>query len=86
MLANCEFIVMLKQSPSDIIKLKEVLHYSDSELAFVENVAAGEGLLSISGNKLPFYDKFPKDTKLYANMSTAFNETKEIMEKSTVTM
>lgn len=79
MLANCEFLVMLKQSPSDIIKLKEVLHYSDSELAFVENVAAGEGLLSISGNKIPFYDKFPKDTQLYANMSTAFNETKEVI-------
>lgn len=82
MLANCEFIVMLKQSPSDIIKLKEVLHYSDSELAFVENVSAGEGLLSISGNKIPFYDKFPTDTKLYANMSTAFSETRELMEST----
>lgn len=80
MLANCEFIVMLKQSPSDIIKLKEVLHYSDSELAFVENVSAGEGLLSISGNKIPFYDKFPKDTQLYEHMSTTFNETKEILK------
>ena len=63
-----------------IIKLKEVLHYSDSELAFVENVSAGEGLLSISGNKIPFYDNFPKDTKLYEHMSTTFNETKEILE------
>ncbi len=82
MIANCEYIAMLKQSPSDISELKNALHYSDSELAFVENVAAGEGLLSISGNKIPFYDKFPKDTLLYANMSTAFNETREVMNAS----
>lgn len=83
MLANCEFIALLKQSPSDIIKIKEVLHYSDSELAFVGNVGAGEGLLTLGGaDKIPFYDKFPTDTKLYKAMSTSFSETKQIIEEN----
>ncbi len=83
MLSNCEFIALLKQSPSDVLKLKEVLHYSDSELAFVGNVGAGEGLLALGGaDKLPFYDKFPTDTKMYKCMSTAFSETKQVLEEA----
>ena len=86
MLSNSEFLVLLKQSASDSLQLKEALHFTESELSFVNNVGSGEGLLIIGGDKIPFYDRFPADTKLYRAMSTAFSETREmqknIQEKS----
>lgn len=81
MLSNSEFLMLLKQSASDSIKLQETLHFTDSELIYVNNIGAGEGLMVLGGkDKIPFYDRFPKDTKLYKAMSTSFSETQAIME------
>ena len=77
--------MLLKQSAPDSIKLQQTLHFTDSELLYVNNIGAGEGLLVLggsSGDKIPFYDNFPKDTKLYKAMSTSFSETQAIMESS----
>lgn len=85
MLSNSEFLMLLKQSAPDSIKLQQTLHFTDSELLYVNNIGAGEGLLVLggsSGDKIPFYDNFPKDTKLYKAMSTSFSETQAIMESS----
>ena len=83
MLANSEFLLLLKQSPSDSLKLQEVLHFTDSEIFFCQNTGSGEGLLVLGGkDKIPFYDKFPTDTKLYKSMSTAFSETQAVLKKS----
>ncbi len=82
MLSNSEFLMLLKQSPADSIKLQETLHFTDSELIYVNNIGAGEGLMVLGGkDKIPFYDRFPKDTKLYKAMSTSFSETQAIIEK-----
>lgn len=82
MLSNSEFLMLLKQSASDSIKLQETLHFTDSELIYVNNIGAGEGLMVLGGkDKIPFYDRFPKDTKLYKAMSTSFSETQAIMEQ-----
>lgn len=81
MLSNSEFLMLLKQSASDSIKLQETLHFTDSELIYVNNIGAGEGLMVLGGkDKIPFYDRFPKDTKLYKAMSTSFSETQAIMD------
>ena len=81
MLSNSEFLMLLKQSPADSIKLQETLHFTDSELIYVNNIGAGEGLMVLGGkDKIPFYDRFPKDTGLYKAMSTSFSETQAIME------
>lgn len=81
MLSNSEFLMLLKQSASDSIKLQETLHFTDSELIYVNNIGSGEGLMVLGGkDKIPFYDRFPKDTKLYKAMSTSFSETQAIME------
>lgn len=81
MLSNSEFLMLLKQSPADSIKLQETLHFTDSELIYVNNIGAGEGLMVLGGkDKIPFYDRFPKDTNLYKAMSTSFSETQAIME------
>lgn len=81
MLSNSEFLMLLKQSAPDSIKLQETLHFTDSELIYVNNIGSGEGLMVLGGkDKIPFYDRFPKDTKLYKAMSTSFSETQAIME------
>ena len=80
MLANSEFIVLLKQNPTDAAKLQDVLNINDSEIQFVNDVPAGHGLLILGGKtKIPFYDEFPKDTTLYSLMSTNFSETMKIL-------
>lgn len=81
MLSNSEYLMLLKQSPADSIKLQDTLHFTDSELFYVNNIGAGEGLMVLGGkDKIPFYDKFPTDTKLYRSMSTSFSETQALME------
>ena len=55
MLSNSEFLYLLKQSPSDSLKLQNVLHFTDSELFYVNNVNSGEGLMVLgSGDKTKF--------------------------------
>ena len=82
MLANSEFIVLLKQNPTDAAKLQNVLNINDSEIQFVNDVPAGHGLLILGGKtKIPFYDEFPKDTTLYSLMSTNFSETMKMMNE-----
>ena len=83
MLANSEFLLLLKQSPSDSLKLQEVLHFTESEIFYCRNTGSGEGLLVLGGkDKIPFYDKFPADTQLYKSMSTSFSETQAVMKKT----
>jgi type IV secretory pathway VirB4 component len=83
MLSNSEFLLLLKQAPADLAKLKATLHFSETEAFFVDNVKSGEGLLVLGGkDKLPFHDEFPRDTALYKCMSTSFAESmKEKQEK-----
>ncbi|MCI7498242.1 MAG: DUF87 domain-containing protein, partial [Oscillospiraceae bacterium] len=83
MLANSEFIVLLKQNPTDAAKLQDVLNINDSEIQFVNDVPAGHGLLILGGKtKIPFYDEFPKDTKLYSLMTTNFSETAKMLHQN----
>lgn len=78
MLSNSEWIVLLKQAPADIARLKDTLKFNDSEVAFVQNVKPGQGLLVLGGkDKIPFYDEFPKDTDLYRRINTSFSERAE---------
>lgn len=82
MLANSEFIVLLKQNPTDAAKLQDVLNINDSEIQFVNDIPAGYGLLILGGKtKIPFYDEFPKDTKLYSLMTTNFSETAKMLHQ-----
>ena len=80
MLANSEFLVLLKQNPTDAAKLQDVLHFTDSEIQYVNDTPPGHGILVLGGkDKIPFYDEFPKDTKLYEYLTTAFSETANMM-------
>ena len=43
-------------------------------MSYITNVDAGHGLVKIGGALVPFVNKVPKDTKLYALMTTKFGE------------
>ena len=61
MLSNSEFLVLLKQNPTDAAKLQDILHFTDSEIQYVNDTPAGHGILVLGGKtKIPFYDEFPK--------------------------
>ena len=82
MLSNSEFLVLLKQNPTDAAKLQDILHFTDSEIQYVNDTPAGHGILVLGGKtKIPFYDKFPKDTKLYSMMTTNFSETAKMLQE-----
>ena len=70
MLANSEFLIMLNQAATDRQELAKLLNISDTQLSYITNSDAGQGLLKVGGSLVPFGDKFPKSTKLYKLMST----------------
>jgi len=70
MLSNSEFIIMLNQSSTDKIELANLLNISEEQLNYISDVKAGNGLLKIGSNLVPFENKFPKNTKLYKLMTT----------------
>ncbi|MCX6826112.1 MAG: ATP-binding protein [candidate division Zixibacteria bacterium] len=70
MLANSEFIVMLNQAPTDRMELAKLLNISETQLSYITNASAGQGLLKCVGSIVPFADKFPRDTELYKLMTT----------------
>lgn len=74
MLLNSDFIMMLKQQGSDRDDLGKLLNISPTQLSFVTNSSAGQGLLFAGNTIIPFIDKFPSDTKLYKMMTTKLNE------------
>ena len=74
MRSNSEFIVMLNQAATDRIELAKLLNISNEQLSYITNVDAGHGLLKVGSSLVPFENKFPKDTKLYALMTSKFGE------------
>ena len=74
MLANSELIIMLNQASTDRLELAKLLNISDLQMSYITNVNAGEGLIKIGSSLIPFVNKFPKNTRLYALMTTKPNE------------
>ncbi len=59
------------------LKAKGLLsQISNHQLSYVTHSGEGEGLLFYGSTILPFIDRFPKDTKLYAIMTTKLQEQK----------
>ena len=70
MLANSEFLIMLNQASTDRLRLAELVNISDMQMSYITNVEAGRGLLKVGSALVPFFNKFPKHTKLYKLMTT----------------
>lgn len=74
MLSNSDYILMLNQATSDRNKLAQILNISPTQLGYVTNANAGQGLLFAGNSIIPFIDNFPSDTKLYQMMTTKLDE------------
>lgn len=70
MLSNSELIIMLAQATSDMDKLAYLLHISEEETKYVQNVPQGEGLIHIGDKNIPFKNKVPSNLQLYKLCST----------------
>lgn len=67
---NSDFVYMLNQASGDRQILSKALNISPSQLNYVTNSNAGEGLIFYGSTIIPFKDDFPKDTQLYRIMTT----------------
>ena len=74
MLANSEFVALLKQANTDSSKLAEVISISDAQLRFVTNTSAGMGLIKCGSVVIPFDNTISKDTELYKLYNTNIHE------------
>lgn len=74
MLANSEFVALLKQANTDSSKLAEVIGISDAQLRFVTNTSAGMGLIKCGSVVIPFDNTISKDTDLYKLYNTNLHE------------
>lgn len=74
MLANSEFVALLKQANTDSSKMAEVIGVSDAQLKFVTNSSSGMGLLKCGSTIIPFDNQISKDTGLYKLYNTSIHE------------
>lgn len=65
------FVLMLSEEKIDRDNLQHLLSLSDSQVKYITNNGKGRGLFYNGKIILPFENDFPKDTKLYALMTTA---------------
>lgn len=81
MLANSEFVALLKQANTDSSKMAEVIGVSKAQLRFVTNTQSGMGLMKCGNVVIPFDNQIEKGTDLYNLYNTNIRE-KIALEKS----
>lgn len=81
MLANSEFVALLKQANTDSAKMAEVIGVSDAQLRFVTNTQSGMGLLKCGSVIVTFDNQIGKDTGLYSLYNTNPHEKIQNKEK-----
>lgn len=74
---NSAFIIMLKQSEMDRRALTELFNLSDSQLSYISNSRAGEGLIRVDASQnlpmasiIPFQNQIPEDTDIFKLITT----------------
>lgn len=78
---NSHFVCMLNQSAGDREILKNMLKLSDEQLSYIYNQDRGHGLLKFGEDVIPFKDEFPRDSLIYALITTD-PEDKELVDKA----
>ena len=74
MLANSEFVTLLKQANTDSSKMAEVIGVSEAQLRFVTNTQSGMGLMKCGNVVIPFDNQIEKGTDLYNLYNTNIHE------------
>lgn len=68
-LSNCDFVMMLNQSPVDKMELARMFNISPTQMGYITNANVGQGLIYNGKTIVPFIDRFPHN-KLYEVMTT----------------
>lgn len=74
MLANSEFVALLKQANTDSSRLAEVIGVSEAQLRFVTNSSSGMGMMKCGNIVIPFDNTISKDSDLYRLYNTNLHE------------
>ncbi|SCP97759.1 VirB4-like conjugal transfer ATPase, CD1110 family [Anaerobium acetethylicum] len=74
MLANSEFVALLKQSNMDSMELAEIMGVSKAQLQFVSNAQSGMGLIKHGNVVIPFDNTIGRECSLYKLYSTNMHE------------
>ena len=74
MLANSEFVALLKQASTDSARMADVIGVSEAQLRFVTNSQSGMGLIKCGNVVIPFGNQISKDTDLYRLYNTNIHE------------
>lgn len=62
--------------------LAKQLGISPHQLSYVTHTNSGEGLLFFGNTTIPFVDRFPQNTELYAIMTTRPEDKKQEMNRA----
>ncbi len=74
MLANSEFVALLKQANTDSARMAEVIGVSEAQLQYVTNTESGKGLLKCGNVTIPFDNTIRKGSRLYNLYNTNIHE------------
>ncbi|SCP98626.1 VirB4-like conjugal transfer ATPase, CD1110 family [Anaerobium acetethylicum] len=74
MLANSEFVALLKQANTDSSRMTEVIGISEAQLRFVTNSSSGMGLIKCGSVVVCFDHTISRQTALYHLYSTNIHE------------
>lgn len=76
MLANSEFVVMLRQSENDIVKVKQLYNLSDAQANYLLSASSGEGIIKMGNSLIPFNNFYPHN-RTYQMITTKPGEKPE---------
>ena len=74
LISNSEFIVILKQSDIDSMRMRQTIGVTDAQLEFVKNSSPGTGLIKCGTTIVPFDNRISKDNILYDLYNTNVHE------------
>ncbi len=84
MLANSEFVALLKQANTDSARIAEVIGVSEAQLRFVANTSSGIGLMKCGNVAIPFDITIEKGSDLYDLYNTNIHEKIEMGKEKNV--
>lgn len=77
-----KYHLLLSQAQGDRQILAKQLGISPHQLSYVTHTNSGEGLLFFGNTTIPFVDRFPQNTELYAIMTTRPEDKKQEMNRA----
>lgn len=80
MLANSDFLLLLRQAKEDADALTGLLRLSDEQAAYVRNPQKGCGLIKTGNSIVPFDGTIPATSELFALFDTKFDDSRSLRD------